>query len=160
MHDVNDMFSDAQTMILAAGSYLSTKSIDMWAGNAARVTTVMGGTPVLDWGRGNDIELVCQVTTTFVGATATFYVEAIMADDAGLTTNIVSLQQVPGGSVAVGIPVATLVAGYMFRFNTIPLGLSKRFLGLRYTILTAALTAGAISAYIARDRVSSPGSIS
>lgn len=156
MFDANEMFSDNQDLSQVVGSYLSDKSIDLW--NGARQTTPMGNTPQMDPGAGNPIEVECLVTEAFVGATATVLVELVMADDAALTSNLVSLQQAPGGSITVGIPVATLVAKYRFRIGgTIPPGVSKRYLGLRYNIFTATTTAGMITAYLALDRTTAFG---
>ena len=156
MHDANLVFSDDQSLAQVVGTYLSDKSID-WQ-KAARQTTALGNTPTMDIGRGNLVEVVCQVTTAFVGATATVLAELIMADDEALTSNVVSLEQAPGGSITVGIPVATLVAGYQWRIGrSIPAGISSRYLGLRYRIFTATTTAGKISAFLAKDRTTAPG---
>mgnify|MGYP001575286605 CR=1 FL=1 len=147
MQDALEMLSDDQDLSQVVGAYLSDKSIDMW--NGARQTTVLGNTPLLDPGRGNPIEVVVQVTEAFVGATATVLVELVMADDEALTSNLVSLSPAPGGSITVGIAVATLVAGYQFRIAALPVGVSKRYLGLRYNIFTATTTAGKCSAWLA-----------
>lgn len=161
MFDANEVFSDNQNLAQVVGTYLSDKSIDMWAGNTTMPTTAMGNTPVLDWGRGNEIMVECAVGTTFAGATATVMAEIVMADDAALTTNLVSLMQSPGGSITVGIPVATLVTKYKWRISTaLPVGLSKRFLGLRYRVFTATLTAGTINAYLCRESSTAPGTMS
>ena len=156
--DANEILSDNQDLAQVVGSYLSTKSYDMWGG--AQRTTINGNSPVMDLGRGNHKELVVQVTEAFVGATATVLVELVMADDEALTTNLVSLTQAPGGSITVGIPVATLIAGYLFRIDLPGFGVTKRYLGLRYNIFTATTTAGKISAYLARVRSTAPGTAS
>ncbi len=154
--DASLMFSNDQSLAQVVGSYLSTYSIDLW--NAARQTTAKGNTPPMDPGRGNDVEIVCQVTESFVGATATMSVELINTTDEALTAGLVSLQQAPGGSVTVGIPVATLVAGYQFRIGCdLPAGIALRYLGLRFNIFTATTTAGKITAYLGRNRVTAPG---
>lgn len=158
MFDANEMFSDNQDLAQAIGAYKSDKSIDLWGGAAA--TTILGNTPPNDIGRGNEIQIVVQVTETFVGATATMIVELIQADEETLTTNLQSLTQALGGSITVGVPVATLVQGYRFRLSMPRAGISKRFLGLRYNIFTAAMTAGKISAWLARDATSAPGTFS
>ena len=60
----------------------------------------------------------------------------------------------------VGIAAATLVSGYKARLGgDLPVGISKRYLGLRYTILTAAFTAGTVSAYLAVDVSTAPGTV-
>lgn len=143
MLDKLNLFSDDQDLSQVVGAYLSDKSIDLGV-NAA---SVLGGKSIKDLGRGLPIEVLCQVTETFVGATATVSAELIMADDEALSSNVVSLAQSPGASITVGIPVATLVAGYQFRVaGTVPPGISKRFLGMRYNIFTATTTAGTITA--------------
>jgi hypothetical protein len=155
MIDALEMMSNAQDLSQVVGSYLSDKSIDLW--NGARQTTVMGNTPKLDFGTGNNMELVVKVIEAFVGATATVMVELITADDEGLTSNVTSILQAPGGSITVGIPVATLIAGYEFRIALAPLGLTQRFLGMRYRIFTATTTAGTISAWLDTVRSNAPG---
>lgn len=156
MMDALEVLSDGQDLSQVVGSYLSDKSIDMWKG--ARQTTPLGNTPMLDLGRGNPILVECCVREAFVGATATVLVELVMADDEALTTNLVSLTQAPGGSITVGIPVATLVIGYRFRIaGALPLGMTKRYLGLRYNIFTATTTAGTIDAHLCKDMASPPG---
>jgi hypothetical protein len=154
--DANLILSDDQDLSQVIGAYLSDKSVDLW--NGARQTTAKGNTPVMDPGMGNHVLVVCQVTESFVGATATVNGELIMADDEALTSNVVVLQQAPGGSVTVGIPVATLVAGYQFRIGgTIPPGVSKRYLGVRYNIFTATTTSGKITAFLTRNWATPPG---
>lgn len=158
MIDAKEIFSDNQSLAQVVGSYLSDKSIDLWGGAAQ--TTINNNTPVQDIGRGNELQVVVQVSEAFVGATATVLAELVMADDEGLTTNLVSLTQAPGGSITVGIPVATLVVGYRWRLSTPRSGITKRYLGLRYRIFTADTTAGKVYAYLARDVASAPGTVS
>jgi len=158
MFDALEMFSDNQNLAQVVGSYLSDKSLDLWGG--ARQTTVLNNTPVMDLGRGNQLEVVVQVTEAFAGANGTVMVELVQADDEALTTNLQSLQQAPGGSVTVGIPIATLVAGYRFRIATPRAGISKRYLGLRYNIYTTNQTAGKISAWLSKGDTTAPGTIS
>lgn len=156
MYDANLIMSDDQDLSQVVGAYLSDKSIDLW--DQTRQTTAHGNTPVMDPGRGNPVEVIVQVTEAFVGVGATVSCELVMADDAALTTNLVSLQQAPGASVTVGIAVATLVAGYQFRVGgVIPAGTSKRYLGVRYNIFTATTTAGKCTAYLNKNRVTAPG---
>ncbi len=155
-YDANLLLSNDQDLSQVVGAYLSEKSIDLW--NGARQTTVHGNTPVMDPGRGNEIQVVCQVTESFVGATATVSAEIIIATSEALDAGVVSLQQAPGASVTVGIPVATLVAGYVFRLGgTLPPGIDLRYLGLRYNIFTATTTAGKITAFLSRNWVTTPG---
>lgn len=142
------------------GTVLSEKSIDLWGG--ARQYSVLSAlqglsnSPPVDPGASDPIDVVIQVTTAFVGATATFFPELVMADDEALTSNLVSLTQAPGGSVTVGIPVATLVPKYLFRLRCLPPGLTKRYLGIRYNVLTATITTGKVTARIANAPSTAP----
>lgn len=156
MYDANLTFSNNQSLAQVIGSYLSDKSVDLW--NGARQTTAKGNTPPMDPGRGNPIQIICQVTEDFVGVNGTMSVELIGTTDEALTAGLVSYEQAPGGSVTVGIPVATLKAGYEFRLGgSLPPGISLQYLGLRYNIFTTNLTGGKITAYLNRDRVTAPG---
>lgn len=156
--DAKEFLSDNQDLAQVVGSYLSLKSIDLWGGAAQ--TTINGNTPVNDFGRGNEMEIVVQVATAFVGATATVLVELVQADDEALTTNLQSLTQAPGGSITAGVPVATLVVGYRWRLNLPSFGITKRYIGLRYNIFTATTTAGRVNAYMALVTASAPGTAS
>jgi hypothetical protein len=143
--DKQNTMSDDQDLAIAAGSVLSDNSIDL----GASATDTLGNTVISDIGRGG-ADLLVQVTETFVGATATLKAELVMADNAALTTNLVVLQ------VSDVIPVATLTAGYQYRLR-IPVGISKRYLGLRYTVATATMTAGKVTASIITTRQTNPG---
>ena len=158
MHDANEMFSDNQSLVTGAiGAVLSSKSLDMW--NGARQTTVLGNTPSMDLGRGQVPELVVRVGTAAVsGGGGTLIVELVQADDEALTTNLQSLQQAPGNSVTVGYSAATLVSGYPIRL-AIPPNITKRYLGVRYNILTAVFTALTVNAFLAREQATAPGII-
>lgn len=155
MHDALEVFSDGQDLSQIVGSYLSDKSVDLW--NGARQTSVMSNTPPLDFGAGEEIKIDIVVCEAFVGATATVLVEVVMADNEALDSNLVSLTQAPGGSITVGIPVATLVQGYKWRVSLPRHGISKRWLGLRYNIFTATTTSGTVNAYLAKDTANPPG---
>lgn len=141
--DVNTLCSDAQDLAKVVGAYLSERSIDLGAAQ----TDSLSNTVPSDPGK-SDIEILVKVTEDFVGATGTVMVELISADDAALTSGVTSLAQAPGGSVTVGIPIATLKAGYEFKLPELPAGISQRYLGFRYNIYTATQTAGKITAAI------------
>ncbi len=149
--DLQNLVSDQQDLSQIVGAYLSDYAIDLGAVG----TPALGGSLIADPGRSPEFDILVQVTETFVGATATVLVELVMADDAALTSNLVSLQQAPGGSITVGIPVATLVAGYTWRISP-PTGITKRYLGLRYNIFTATTTAGKITAGVVWGRQTNP----
>jgi hypothetical protein len=109
------------------------------AAGAIGFQTVTGSTAVLstntvdlgvarDIGAGNDVYLRAQVGTTFTGLTS-LDLEAIVADDAALTTNVTSIGAIKG------IPVASLAAGARFALDISPQLRSngRRYLGARYT---------------------------
>lgn len=133
------MFSDDQAVTSTA---LSDYSIDLWAGNArgsAGVQTHPGRTsrPVHDVGRGTEVEVLAQVTTAFANATD-MYVQLVMADDAALTSNLTVLDQ------TATVLEADLVAGYQYKLRSLPHGITKRYLGLKY-VVNGTHNAGAIT---------------
>lgn len=106
----------------------------------------LGSTPTLrDLGSGEPIYLVIQVTTTFVGATSTTTFDLVSDSVAALTTS--KTTHVSTGA----IPVATLVAGYTKVIALPTEATYERYLGLWETNATAAVTAGAINAFLTHD---------
>jgi hypothetical protein len=100
--------------VTGASAVLSTNTIDL---GVAR-----------DVGAGEDLYLRVEVGTVFAGLTA-LDLEAIVADDAALTTNVTTIGELKG------ILVAALTAGARFAINLSPqLGKNgRRYLGARYT---------------------------
>jgi hypothetical protein len=143
--DAQNLFSDKQSVAMAAGNALSTNVIDLGVAG----TPVLGGSLASDIGRGLSPELYAQVVTTVTsGGAATLQVQLINADSADLATNPVILTQTDV------LALATLAAGYQFRFGTVPPGVTKRYLGLKYIVGTATTTAGNVTAGIALQRQS------
>jgi hypothetical protein len=70
-----------------------------------------------------------------------------MSDNANLSSPTV-LSETPA------IALATLAAGYQFRLKTIPMGVTKRYLGMQYVVAGATTTAGAITSGIVATRQS------
>lgn len=143
--DAKLICSEAQSIaaLNANDTVLSDKSIDFGAAG----TDSLGNTAVHDPGRGNNIGVLCQVTTACTGDSgATVTVELVTADNEALDSNLVVLQK------TAAIAVTALVAGYQFRFDGIPPGAAKRYVGFRYTNLTADMTAGAITAGLVMDK--------
>jgi hypothetical protein len=154
MLDAQNLLSDAQNLAQAAGTYLSTNAIDLWGqASIPVVPQTIGqaqGPVIKDIGRGLPPEILTQITTTFTsGGAATLQVQLVMADDAALSTNLVVLQE------TLALALATLVAGYQFRL-AVPPGITKRYLGVRYIIGTAAMTAGNVTAGIAASLQTNP----
>lgn len=149
LFDKQNLFSDQQSLIHAAGSWLSDNVIDLGVAQAGPL-----GTPVYDVGRGQDKQLVVQITETFLAAAgaATLQVELVQADDAAITQNVETLVR------SEAIAKAALVAGYQFRTPCeIPPGVTRRYLALRLTIATNPGTAGKLTAGVVYDRQTSPG---
>lgn len=132
--DERNEFCDATSAVLGIGNAIIGDVIDQ------------GATPTLrDLGNGEPIYLVIQVDTTFVGATATVTFDLASDSVAALTTSKTT------HATTGAIPVATLVAGYT---KVIPLPTEatyERYLGIWETVATAAITAGAINAFLTRD---------
>ncbi len=148
LEDANLMMSDKQdlsTATVLGSPYLSSKSIDLWAGQTSLPTDALGNSPLADIARGR-LKLLTQVVTDVASAgAATLKAELIMADDEALTTNVVVL------SASDAVAKASLKAGYKFRLGMPAAGITKRFLGVRFTVGTADLTAGKVSATLVLD---------
>jgi hypothetical protein len=144
MLDLQNLVSDDQTVAIAAGSVLSDLSIDL----GAAATDRLGNTVKSDVGRTQHLGLLVQVTTTCdsVEEDATLKAELVMADDAALTSNLVVLQD--SGAIA----EASLVAGYYFALQVPRGNITKRYLGLRYTVAVHTLTAGKVTAGLLLDK--------
>lgn len=147
--DMQNLLSDKQDLAQAAGSYLSTNAIDLTGGTQASPGGY--GTIPRDAAAGQPIDFFVRVDETFTsGGAATLLVEVVQADDAALGTNRETLNQ------SAAIALATLVAGYEHRVAIPRQGITRRYLGVRYTIGTAAMTAGQCTAGIAVNRDSTP----
>lgn len=150
--DIESLFSKAQdlTAISFGNSAYSTNTIDLQAGitntafnatsNTGYLTDSMGNTLVADAGKSPTIELLAQmVETATSGGAATLTVDVVESANANLSSHVV-LHSTPA------LALATLVAGYQFRI-AIP-NITKRYIGLRFTVGTANFTAGKVTAGI------------
>lgn len=135
--DLQTKFSDAQ---LVTATAISANVLDLR--NAA--------TPALaDEGMSGPEEwIVVLVVTTATAAGAATLVLTIESD---ILATLASAPVVHYTSTV--IPVASMVAGFRAVAVQLPAAtpLYKRFLGLRYTIATGPLTAGAFSGYLTMD---------
>lgn len=131
-----------QSLVQAAGNYFSTDWLDL----GTNPPTIMGNTPINDVGRAREIKVLSQLTADVTsGGAATMQVQLVQADDnVGTGAQIITQTDV--------VPLASLKKGYQFRIDAIPPGVTKRFLGFRYVIGTAAITAGTISSTFLLDK--------
>lgn len=139
--DKQNMFSDQQSLAQAAGTYLSTNTIDQRATGA----TATMGSPVSDIGRSRRVRVLAQITEAFTsGGAGTLQVQLVSADDAALGTNLTVLSETPV------IALASLTLGKQFPLSYGP-GVTQRYLGMRYIIGAAAMTTGKVSSGIVMD---------
>lgn len=134
--DKQNLFSDQQNLAVAAGSVLSTNTIDL------RPPTTGGahGPPPSDYGMGNTPHVMAQITEAFAsGGAATLQVQLITADDAALTSNVTIHNQTRVYALA------ELTLGKRFPIS-INAGITQRYMGMRYVIGTATTTAGKVTA--------------
>lgn len=121
--DKNNQVSTAQTVTATA---VSTDSIDLLAAK--------------DLGTGREIYMtttVDQLVDAVGAATVTF--QAIVADDAALTTNVTvvgATDAIGKASLGVGSPLRTVKLNPSFG------SLGRRYLGARYVVATGPLTSG------------------
>lgn len=132
--DANDEFWDSTAVTSTAISDV----IPLTSGNTLR--DIAAGEPV--W-----LEIWVDTTVTASGAaTVTFSLES------DSTADLATSATVHWTSAAIG--KATLVAGYRVAAISLPLGDYEAFLGLRATVATGPLTAGAFSAFLTHSPMS------
>lgn len=133
--DLQNILSDDQDLAQAAGTYVSTHTIDLGVAGTTPAGFQARGSAPHDIGAGAVPELLMQVTQTFTsGGAGTLRFDLIMSANADLSspTILASTQ---------AIALATLVAGYLARL-AIPAGITARYLGAQYVVATATMTAG------------------
>ena len=135
MLDKQNEFSDSQAITATA---ISTNVVDTLPGIRAGLTANLGGIEAAF--------VVIEVDTTFTaGGAATLNVSLESDSTANLATSpTVHFQSGP-------VALANLAAKAKVAVIPLPSGAYERYLGLRYTVGTGPMTAGAISAYITRD---------
>lgn len=137
--DSQELFSDAQAVTATA---ISTNVLDL---NAASGTNV----PLLqDIGIGEPIYLVVTTVTTATdsGSDATLTVTLESDSTANLATS-------PTVHISTGaLAFATFAnAGSVLLAAALPIGNYERYLGVRYTVASGPLTAGAFNAFLTKD---------
>ncbi len=140
--DGQTLCSDQQSVVGAAGNYLSERSIDVWNGNTALSQDSLGNDVPND-PQGVPIYAAMDVGLDSAGGACTIQAQLVSADDEGLGTNLVVHQQTPA------IAEAVAIAGYEFELgNTIPPGIDDRFVGFRFITAGEAATVGKVTACI------------
>lgn len=130
-------FSDSQVVTATA---ISTNVYDLFPiGNGVNSNTVR------DIGVGEDVYLVVQVDSTATAAgAATVQVTLESSAAAGMTSPTVHF-------ASAVYALADLTGGRTLLAIKLPAGSYQRYIGVRYTVATGPLTAGAFSAFFAKD---------
>lgn len=148
MMDIENVVSNQQSIAAAAGAILSDKSIDMGVSDTLAPSFQAIGSPFHDWGRGTPVHCFVKITELVsTGSSPTVACALVMSDNADLTSATVLMDS---GAIA----AATLVVGYEFRLGSLPPGITKRYIGFRYTIAVAATTTGKVFAAFLVNRPS------
>lgn len=125
------LMSNAQAITATAAS---TDVIDLGATN-----TVFGAATALvrDIGRGYEIPLRVQVVTAFNNLTSLSV--SVQVDDNSSFSSPKTVQ------ISQAIPLASLIAGYVFEEVALIPGVNERYMRLNYTVVGTAPTLGAIT---------------
>lgn len=133
--DSQNLFSDNQAITGAAGTIVSTNVIDR---NALGIPKHAEVAYKSDLGKGTKIPLRAQMTADAVGGTSVQLQVQVSVDEA-FTSPIVVAQ-------TAAIPLADLVAGYVFPIDQIPLKTNERYIRLAYVTLGTFTTGGTLTA--------------
>lgn len=101
-----------------------------------------------DYGKGNNIPLLIQVTESF--ATATSVTVSLQGSVDEAFTSPVTIWTSPA------IPIATLIAGYRLPISELPEGSIYRYMRIYYDVTGSSATAGKFTAGIVAARQSGP----
>ncbi len=141
------MLIDANLVV--SGSIAGTATAPTLTGQAVTATAVSTNTIDLtstrDIGEGNELLKLRALLTASFATLTSLTIEAIVADDAALSTNVTVI----GSSGP--IPVAQLLIGERFSVELNPrlagtARLGRRYLGARYTVVGTNASAGAVFA--------------
>jgi hypothetical protein len=106
------------------------------------------GSTSVDIGTGEPLFLVIQVSTAVTSAgAATVAFELASDSQAAIAADGTATVHLATAAIA----KATLVAGYLVIAVQLPPGTYERYLGVLQNVATAALTAGAINAFLTHD---------
>lgn len=143
--DVTGLCSDEQSVVGAAGNYLSERSVNLLDGATALSTDGMGNTVPHDPGAGENLEVFAAMDSDLdsAGGACTIQAQLISADDEALTVNVVVHAE------TAAIPEATAVRGYQFKLpSKMPAGIDDVYGGFRFITAGEAATAGTVTAAI------------
>ena len=126
--DQENLFSDRQSVVGSAGSTInSTNVIDL-------------GEPTFNRDIGlSNVLLRIQVVEDVAGSGSSLAVDVETSNAENFSSGVV-IASTPA------VPVASLKAGYVFQELQLPIGLTRRYVRLRYRIIGAATTAGRVTA--------------
>lgn len=135
LFDSLGVFSADQAITASAAS---TNVVDLGATGTPKPghTTAL----VRDIGKGEPVPIRIQVTEDF--ATLTSLKVAVQVDSAEGFGSAVTVLETEA------IPVASLVAGYVFNIEALPRGVNARYMRLYYTVAGSNATAGKVYAGI------------
>jgi hypothetical protein len=134
------IFSEAQAVTTSAAN--STNVLDL----GAAATSALGVSFTKDLTDGNTFELVAYVDTAFTSAgSGTLKVDLVISDAANLGSPTVIAST---GALA----KTTLTAGYEFQLAVPKHSITKRYLGLIYTVAVADMTAGKVTAALVANK--------
>lgn len=132
--------TSSQTVVGAFGTAIISKNVmDMGVPANVKSNTLFQNAQVNNFDAAC-IPFNCQVVETLVGGSGGVRVDIVTDSASDLVTAPVVL-------ASFTIP-ALSAAGYEVPLKEIPMGLSKRYLGLKFTPLTSNTTVGKVDAYI------------
>jgi hypothetical protein len=142
MMDAETIVANQQSLVATAGAILSEFSYDLGAAGTPAPAFQAVGSIIHDVGRGFPMQAWAQVTEAFASTSSdvTCKCALVMADDAALTSNLTVLSETDA------IACAVLLPGYQFRIGSVPPGITKRYLGFRFTTAVHDATAGKVMA--------------
>jgi hypothetical protein len=130
--DSTNLFSDAQAITATA---VSTNVIDLGATD----TPKHGANAITrDIGKGSPIHMRLQVVQAF--ATLTSLIVGVQVDTVENFASPTTVLSSPA------VPVADLIAGYVFPIQWVPRGTAQRYMRLNYTVAGTDASAGKITA--------------
>ena len=122
------MIVDALLAVCGSITGNTVTGAPMYTGATVTSPNVVDLSQNRDIGEGQDLYVRCQVTTAFAGVTSTQF-QAVVADDAGITTNVT----VVGAGPVLTLASGALAAGqrYAFKLNPNIGSLGRRYFAVQ-----------------------------